>query len=101
MKTVVTLWAITAFLAVVGWQLAFHRGNTINRIENSLKQCEIRNRENDDYIEAKDKTIFEDSQTIGKLREQIKKAVSVCDCYNSRADDVALDILHNHHKRKQ
>lgn len=101
MKTFAILWAITAFLAVVGWQLAFHRGNTINRIENSLKQCEMRNKENDDYIEAKDKTIFEDSQTIGKLREQIKKATSVCDCYNSRADDVALDILHNHHKRKQ
>lgn len=97
-KIFATIWVITAFAALIGWQLAFHRGDTIERLEQSLRQCEIRNKEDDEYIESKDKALYEDAQTIGKLREQVKKASSICECYNSRSDDAVLNILHNHHK---
>ena len=100
MKTVVTLWLITAFLAVVGWQLAIHRGNTIHDLKTSLKQCERRIDEDNEYIKAKDKAAMADSKTIGELREKIKQAPSICDCYHSRADDAVLNILHNHHNNK-
>lgn len=101
MKTVVTLWLITAFLAVVGWQIAISRGNTIDQLKISLKQCERRIDEDNEYIKAKDKAAMADSKTIGELREKVKQAPSICDCYHSRADSPVLNILHDHHKTKR
>ena len=96
MKTVLILWAITIAVAVVGWQVAFNRGDTIKAQEIRISTLEKEKTSRETYIKNAQAKGLEDSETIKKLREQAKKPVSVCDCYNSVADSNVVDILREH-----
>ena len=99
MRTVLILWAITAIVAIFGWELAFHRGDTINTLKTENNALKMEKSKYETYIQNAEIKNAEDSETIRKLREQAKKPVSVCDCYNSLADSNVINVLHSHSKK--